>query len=440
MSVAFRPSDVITARFELSAPMFSGQEGDKGPAEIRPTEIKAALRFWWRALAWGRGVRTPQALKEQEDILFGTAAGEGRNGAGGRGQGAFLLRVRMKHNAGKIQSPPEPGLKYVGYGLWNKNEWARPSLKEGSVFSVEILPRWITCKTGRRPLMDEDQQSQITDALKLFGLVGGVGGRVRRGFGSVTLTALTHKGEACFTRPKNLEEYRQILKKLVTDNAARGPESTGDVPQWTAFWPGYEDRRGTVCTIVHFDEAWLDKIGDDAARLTLANDPLVLLDFVGGAFQQYRSWGRNGNIAYKGLRSWRQFQADHDVSKGEKAELPVRSIFGLPHPYRKAFRVVPVLEKKGKDRRASPLFIHIHKINRKYICIINIFTGQFLEESEKIKIESDVHSKEEKLAFDQNDLDFDVILGLLGMSDSRRYRTPFEVSKGGLIFDGKTDR
>lgn len=71
---------------------------------------------------------------------------------------------------------------------------------------------------------------------------------------------------------------------------------------------------------------------------------------------------------------------------------------------------------------------------------MNIFTGQFLEESEKIKIESDVHSKEEKLVFDQNDLDFDVILGLLGMSDSRRYRTPFEVSKGGLIFDGKTDR
>lgn len=44
------PKDnTITATFEIVTPMFLG-DADQKATSIRPTAIKGALRFWWRAL------------------------------------------------------------------------------------------------------------------------------------------------------------------------------------------------------------------------------------------------------------------------------------------------------------------------------------------------------------------------------------------------------
>ena len=43
----------ITATIEVVTPMFLGG-ADQSPDGIRPSSVKGALRFWWRAWAWTR--------------------------------------------------------------------------------------------------------------------------------------------------------------------------------------------------------------------------------------------------------------------------------------------------------------------------------------------------------------------------------------------------
>ena len=57
----------IVARCKIVTPMLSAG-ADQQEFEIRATEIKAALRFWWRAFQpW-----EPQRLFEEEAKLFGS--------------------------------------------------------------------------------------------------------------------------------------------------------------------------------------------------------------------------------------------------------------------------------------------------------------------------------------------------------------------------------
>ncbi|MGV0761526.1 RAMP superfamily CRISPR-associated protein [Tistrella mobilis] len=348
MSAAFRPSDVITARFELSAPMFSGQEGDKGPAEIRPTEIKAALRFWWRALAWGRGVRTPQALKEQEDILFGAAADEGRNGAGGRGQGAFLLRVRtdrirpigsgtslsmlFTQKAGPRQPTADTlaGAQYAGYGLiatGKKPTTTRPGIHAGNTFDVILLPR---------PTLTTARRAELLQAVRLFGLLGGIGGRVRRGFGSVTLRKLIVDGRPT-DGPADIDDYIAEVQELMPT------ANTSGEPDWTAFF-GTPSGMGTLCGITSG---------------VLASPLSVIAEF-----------GRD-------LKSYR---------KALRAGVPQKIALGLPQHHKGSSELSTLEAGDKQGRRASPVMLHVHRLSDGYVGVVTVFPGRFLPNDARIAV------------------------------------------------------
>ncbi len=52
----------LEATFRIVTPMFIGG-ADQTPSDgIRPPSVKGALRFWWRALNWGR------FWKEKNDV------------------------------------------------------------------------------------------------------------------------------------------------------------------------------------------------------------------------------------------------------------------------------------------------------------------------------------------------------------------------------------
>ena len=43
----------IEAEFTIVTPMFIGDANQEAD-DVRPPSLKGALRFWWRALNWGR--------------------------------------------------------------------------------------------------------------------------------------------------------------------------------------------------------------------------------------------------------------------------------------------------------------------------------------------------------------------------------------------------
>ncbi len=63
---------IYEATYQINTPMFlSG--ADQNSAEFRVASFKGAFRFWWRALAWEAFGKDLSAIKEQEDLLFGSS-------------------------------------------------------------------------------------------------------------------------------------------------------------------------------------------------------------------------------------------------------------------------------------------------------------------------------------------------------------------------------
>lgn len=349
----------ITATFEVVTPLFLGGADPASTVELRSPSIKGALRFWWRALAWGRHGGDLDAIQKEEQEIFGATGQEGTASNGATGQASFILRVLPIKGLNIISKDDVlrdgasatvgPGMRYFGYGLMaafgqNQGQLARPCLSAPFQFSIELV--------SRRAFTDS-----VIDTLKVMGLLGALGSRSRRGYGSLSLLSLAGDVEA-WTSPKTKPDYANQLKTLLHHGPIKSTE-----PPYSAF--------SGVSRVVVAAEG---------------SEPLALLDGVGRQMQRYRSWGHNGKV--NGEDSERNFQDDHDGFKLTHFNdaHPRRAIFGLPHNYSKTLGVL----SKTADRRASPLLVHIHKLtSQNYIAVLSILRAHFLPTNDKIWIWQD---------------------------------------------------
>ena len=209
----------------------------------------------------------------------------------------------------------------------------RNCLAGGQAFSFQIV---------FRPKTSKDDISEITSALKLFGLLGGLGSRVRRGWGSVALERL--EGAVEWQAPKSREEYGAALKTLFAGHA--GADLSG------ADWP-----------LTAFAEESTVHVGS-----TVQASPLAALNDLGDGFLRYRGW-RNGD---------QNFRDDHDWFKNANPRSakapPRRTAFGLPHNYSKQ---VGVTGPDDLDRRASPLMFHVHQAGTEAFYVTTCLPTQF---------------------------------------------------------------
>jgi CRISPR-associated protein Cmr1 len=351
----------LEATFRVVTPLFLGGADPRDHAELREPSIKAALRFWWRAIKWAH-VRTQAAddnqaideLRKQEAVLFGSAAK-------GYGQGSFQLRIQRStapkylkssvvYNDVAPQGTNRPGARYLGYGAMvpageRAGQLTRAVIEKSQEFTLELR----ACKIV---------PSEVIDALKLLGLLGGVGSKARKGYGSLVLISLSGYGADDWKRPTNVSSYVAQVQACLTP--ARGLTNP---PPFSAFFDG-----ACVCLLLTGD------------------DPLTVLDRYGRQMQRYRSWGYHGNV--NGVRREENFPDDHGWCHGTRPSgfHPRRVIFGLPHNYGN-FPTVQI-SAEHHDRRASPLWFHVHDfgdgVNPRYAGIATVFRAQFLPVSERI--------------------------------------------------------
>jgi CRISPR-associated protein Cmr1 len=423
--------ETVTATFEIVTPMFiaGANNGRDGVPELRVPSILGALRFWWRALAWARlpagdlndAIRR---LKEWEAELFGSAQ---------TGQGRFVARVTVPaalpvqgaptdFNAAQSSvagytgwlngAPPgltpqqrrrrwqdrSAGVAYLAgqgltshlpdtqtHGALKRTRDTRPSIAHGS-FNLMFL--------SREPVFDRalGGAPTIREAVLAFGLLGGLGARTRRGFGSIRLVSLTNSN---FEPPVDLLRYQNALKSLL------GP--LADAPRWSGRPPFSAFWRGAIPTIA---------LGGTPNKTKTSRDVLTEL---GESFQRFRGWGSRGKVGgqtaeWKGLpttQRWR-FEDDHDWYKaiernpsrlpyppvegrdGIEQDLsehaPKRSVFGLPSLYKKIGEGddSPAVRPGSAaavdiERRASPLFFHVHRVNAgNHFAVVTLFEATFL--------------------------------------------------------------
>lgn len=364
----------VEATFRIVTPMFLGG-ADNQPDGIRPPSIKGALRFWWRALNWGRfrmeceGDSNPnrkalQKLHTKEAHLFGAAADEESGG-----QGVFLLRVRSPQIM--EQDPPAAERNGGEDYLRGRGLKGRKCLPAGREFTISLLFR-----PARKREDAASDRASVIQAVKAFGLLGGLGSRARRGCGSVAMLSLQGAQEE-WRAPETLEEYDASVRKLMQQEHLLSGR-----PPFTAFFNGAM--------------LWYGPRADGKWSLP---------ESVGRALIQYRS---NGLAGPSGVRkilteqikveaSKLKFWSDHDLmlkaARGRPIdELPKRLAFGMPHNYRFSDGSESKLQdtKQGRMRRASPLLIHFHEIgmgaNRTQVCQQLLMQSVFLPENETIEI------------------------------------------------------
>jgi CRISPR-associated protein Cmr1 len=199
----------LEAQYEIVTPMFIGGAHPNDAPEIRPPSVKGALRFWWRALQWGTCLKDAngdtclalKALYQQEATLFGAAVEENRYG-----QGLCLIKLKQVQTQGIEENWPrnnDAGAGFLGYGLdatQNGNPHRR-GIKQG---------RFTVC-LALKPTVTAVQVQQLKNTLLIWGMLGGLGSRSRRGFGSVAITKLNDQSFDF----KNVENYLDAIKSLI---------------------------------------------------------------------------------------------------------------------------------------------------------------------------------------------------------------------------------
>lgn len=337
-------ASVLDARFRLTTPLFNGGADPQAAAELRLPSFKGVLRFWWRALAWSRCEGDLARIQRQEDLLFGsTSSGQARVTMRlGAHQPAESLRPNTVLSVAKgNRRVVGMGARYLGYGLMAAFT-SRSAIAAPFEFVLQI----------RASRLDDDLQDSLLQALIALGCIGGMGSRSRKGYGSLVLQSLSVDGTSCWSAPTNTDALCDRITAL------QGPSNRRGLPEFTAFSSG-------------------------ARHLVLRSEdcrePLELLDRIGREMVRYRSWGK-GRLILQNISSERNFTHDHDLMKNPvraRDAHPARIAFGLPHNYGKG-KDNEVSPDGVLDRRASPLFIHIHQCGSSPVAVLSFLPARFL--------------------------------------------------------------
>lgn len=339
----------LEAVFKIVTPLFMSG-ADQTYAELRPPSLKGVIRFWWRALAYSHFNRDLAALAGREEQLFGSTE---RTASIMIRMPSLQRSVITQQNSIHQSFTASPGARYLAYGLMDAFDGAntvagklqRPCINHNQQLNVTFLSK-------------DGIPEEFINAVKLTGLLGGLGSRSRKGFGSLTLYKLTLDKTNIWDKAGNDQAYKAALGVLLNDI-----NNIADEPPFSAF-------------------SQLTRI--DCLRT--GNDPIQLLNYFGQQMQRYRSWGHHGRV--NGETSEQNFEPDHDWYKriGNYRNTnfhPRRVIFGLPHNYSQ-FAADNVTGAEH-DRRSSPLMIHVHEYEAgRYGLISIVLRAQFLPDGEKL--------------------------------------------------------
>lgn len=378
-----------TLHYRIVTPMFLGGEAQQAdPTQFRNASFKGALRFWWRALNWGRALK--QAGGEQgaalrylhtlEGDLFGLAS-DGKNSK----QSRMQIQTDLQ---GATLKQPGMALQSVGYllgqGLFRFGQGVLRQYLEGGELAVRL-----NFKPGT-PAADIESVEQAAIALGLF---GGLGSRARKGLGSLALQKIERPGQPMreFTSVESIAAFVQTL-----DCSA-----PADAPL-SAF---------TQATRI-----------DLSATAGKALDALATM---GNELQMYRSFGQNGKV--NGLPARRNFVADHDnvlkATQGARLQqLPKRAVFGLPHNYFFSSTKAKLdITAEDEGRRASPLLVHIHPLqDGSFVAIQTLLSGAFLPPGMKVETKG-----KSKTAIPDTTVDYAVITRYLdGFAHKKTLKAP----------------
>lgn len=165
----------LEATFRIVTPVFCAGADRNGPSEIRPFSIRGALRWWYRAL--------DKNFRAWEPLIFGSTAGSGHSSP------IALQVVRWTKDEADLKKDLQPqqaatsGAAYLGYTLYLKGNQRKAICPGVPDVTVRLRWQWAPKEAKEREIV----QRAWLATLWLFGHLGGLGTRSRRGYGTLAL-------------------------------------------------------------------------------------------------------------------------------------------------------------------------------------------------------------------------------------------------------------
>lgn len=321
---------------------------------LRPSEVRGLLRTWFRmavaALFWPTGSTRGQEedlvriLLSLENELFGTTDH--------RSPFAVTLDESAPPEAFVPPSSPTSGLRYLGYGLFEKG--IPTPLPTGKCYKITLRIR---------PGIDRKLRARLVKLLPaiiwLWTHLGGIGARSRRGFGSMELTessGFVDVPSDLLTNCSDVVALEMQLRKGLNWALDVFEEELG-----TEFYANPEDGKPHPA-IRNLLEPGMHVLP------TVFRNGKEALESVGSLFLQFR----NTRIRLaKGLpRRQDYFVVRNALQTNTSPNQPIgRTAFGLPLRFyfsslggASCNMMPPEDDRIPSDRVPSPLHIRVHRI------------------------------------------------------------------------------
>lgn len=289
------------AECKVITPMFMAGADGKTP-ELRPSEFKGMMRFWWRAIKAEDNI---ESLKSEENKIFG--------GTGDKEEKSKVKLV-IQNNTLSINDNilseigNNNGLKYLYYSTFSLKSRGQPIIrkyiKPNSIFRINLFS------------FEETIFDQTLASLWLAIYLGGFGTRARRGGGNLVIE-------------KIINNFSKLDKLNFTCNVS----SKEELKIWLSR---------NISAIKKI----INQSTGTAKYSTLKNGKILMFD-------PMNSWKEALNFIGE---KFKEFRIENESKIFETA------VFGMPIMHsRFSRRIVPYDSKRISDRWASPIFIKVLK-------------------------------------------------------------------------------
>lgn len=363
-------------KLKLVTPAFLGGADPEAKAEWRAASIRGQWRWWFRALAGPRLGHDLAAVATAEAAIFGSSTAgasriqvrtsppstaplqvgwsydrPARNAAeltqdwglnpGDADFAATEARLRIVRHGNEIATR---GVAYLGFGCMDTQGCLQRSCLDAGV-ELAFTLQW---EERRWREIDPQWRTLAGDALQAWLLLGGIGARSRKGFGSLHLCEVEGDLPDGFelTTPRSSQQLHQALAPLIDTPGAPAPE-------WSQI-----SRQSKIYLPVQAP-TWQEA-----------------LSRVGGWLMAYR---RRYGIAGESRTALQHRDYEWVFGAPANPEIPDRSGFGLPLPFEKETVVTARSANGSVLRRASSLLIHVGLPNEgRYQVVLTHLAGRFL--------------------------------------------------------------
>jgi CRISPR-associated protein Cmr1 len=221
-------------KYELITPLFGGgvepKKNDLAQL-INGKSVRGQLRFWWRAC---KGVGTTEEMKRNESEVWGAASQPSQ---------PLTSKVSLSVSVTRHGDPDVPFIMvrnrprpddrssivtpYAAFSLQPTDDEMRDALRRGEEVRIESVQ--VGVEFSLLIAFPTDVRDQVESALWCWETFGGIGGRTRRGFGSIALKSVEEDG-----RNVSPEKWttREVLSKI-----SRRLEGTIATGEWNPSVP-----------------------------------------------------------------------------------------------------------------------------------------------------------------------------------------------------------